>query len=185
MGDRSNGAIMSDLSNTIKPKEKALSSSQKFVVQKHDASHLHYDLRIAVDGVYKSWAIPKGPSFSTKHKRLAVQVEDHPLNYGTFEGVIPKGEYGAGTVMVWDRGTYRNLKKETSMKQCLKNGRIEIFLNGKILKGGFALVRFREKNWLLIKMKDDYASDSKNLLTSNPKSVKSGKTMSQIQKEKS
>lgn len=185
MSDLSNYEKKRNLQQSKEPKATKRASSSKFVIQKHDASHLHYDFLIAVDGVYKSWAIPKGPSISTKHKRLAVQVEDHPLSYGNFEGVIPKGEYGAGTVMVWDRGTYRNLKKETSMKQCLKNGRIEIFLNGKILKGGFALVRFREKNWLLIKMKDDYASDSKNLLTSNPKSVKSGKTMSQIQKEKS
>jgi len=120
-----------------------------FVVQKHAATRLHYDFRLEMEGVLKSWAVPKGPSINPKEKRLAVQVEDHPLDYKDFEGIIPEG-YGAGAVIVWDRGTYTLDEK--------KKKSFHITLKGKKLKGGFALVNFKEKQWLLIKLNDRYAS---------------------------
>jgi DNA ligase D-like protein (predicted 3'-phosphoesterase) len=132
-----------------------------FVVQKHAARNLHYDFRLQVGNVLKSWAVPKGPSTSPREKRLAVPTEDHPLAYADFEGVIPEGEYGAGTVSIWDKGTYRNLRKEKekkSMAQSLQEGKVEIRLEGNRMKGDYALVRTgwrggKKKNWLLIKMK--------------------------------
>lgn len=126
-----------------------------FVVQKHHASHLHYDFRLEVDGVLKSWAVPKGPPRKFSEKRLAVETEDHPLEYAEFEGRIPKGQYGAGIVKIWDKGTY---ECEYSVKSALRAGQIEIILKGKKLKGKYALIRTKmgddKKNWLLIKMKD-------------------------------
>src|SRR5436309_12909247 len=113
-----------------------------FVIQKHDATRLHYDFRIEAGGVLKSWAIPKGPSTNPKDKRLAMPTEDHPMEYGKFEGVIPEGEYGAGPVIVWDSGTYRNLNeksgKEVRIEHALRQGRVKIWLEGKKLKGGYA-----------------------------------------------
>lgn len=162
-----------------------------FVVQKHDARRLHYDFRIEIDGVLKSWAIPKGPSMDPSQKRLAVPTDDHPIEYAYFEGVIPEGEYGAGPVMIWDLGTYENVKREDGklipMKKSYKEGRIEINLDGEKLHGSFALIRtLRKKNdqplWLLIKMKDEYASARRNLLARQPKSVLTGRTLKQIEK---
>jgi bifunctional non-homologous end joining protein LigD len=123
-----------------------------FVVQKHNASHLHYDFRLAIDGVLKSWAVPKGPSKRVGLKRLAVQTEDHPLAYATFEGTIAKGNYGAGTVEIWDHGTYSN-EKTISMSESLDDGKLEFILDGTQLKGRYVLVRMHNspKNWLLIK----------------------------------
>ncbi|MBU2575928.1 DNA ligase [Patescibacteria group bacterium] len=125
-----------------------------FVVQKHNASHLHYDFRLEIDGVLKSWAVPKGVSRRISDKRLAIMTEDHPLEYAFFEGKIPEGEYGAGTVKIWDKGTY---KSEKSMKSALRSGQIEIVLHGKKLKDRYALIRTKmgadSKNWLMIKMK--------------------------------
>ncbi|MGE5425852.1 MAG: DNA ligase D [Bacillota bacterium] len=136
----------------------------RFFVQKHAASHLHYDFRLELDGVLKSWAVPKGPSLKPADKRLAVMVEDHPLDYGYFEGRIPKGNYGAGTVQVWDKGIYTEastdklLEAQRNLKKGLKKGHIKIVLYGEKLKGGFNLVRLQDgKNWLLIKEKDEYA----------------------------
>jgi len=163
-----------------------------FVIQKHAARQLHYDLRIEIDGVLKSWAVPKGPSMDPSQKRLAVPTDDHPLNYAYFEGVIPEGEYGAGSVMVWDLGPYENIKRKNGklvpMKKCYKEGRIEIALDGKKLHGDFALIRtHRTKNdqpyWLLIKMKDDYASTRRDILARQPKSVLTGRTLKQIEKD--
>lgn len=156
-----------------------------FVIQKHAARSLHYDFRLSIGGVLVSWAIPKGPSTSTRTRRLAVRTDDHPVSYGKFEGVIPKGEYGAGTVMVWDKGTYRNIKKKDGktvpMERCLKNGRIEVFLKGKKLEGGYALIRMERKNqWLLIKMKGEYARARGNPVRTKTKSVLTGRTMRQI-----
>ena len=140
----------------------------KFVVQKHDASHLHYDFRLEIDGALKSWAVPKGPSLDPSDKRLAIMVEDHPLEYGNFYGVIPEGNYGAGTVEIWDKGTYRSMnavkgkEQEKILRSELKKGDIKITLNGHYLKGSFALVKIRDgkdKNWLLIKKKDKYAEN--------------------------
>jgi bifunctional non-homologous end joining protein LigD len=140
-----------------------------FVVQEHHAFRLHYDFRLEVDGVLKSWAVPKEPSMDPAQKRLAVHVEDHPLGYAEFEGAIPKGEYGAGTVSVWDRGTYENLLEAKavpqSMAEALEHGHLEFVLHGNKLKGRFALIRMGGKgrgkdNWLLIKMKDAFVAPS-------------------------
>ncbi len=161
------------------PRVASSKGNPSFVVQQHAARSMHYDFRLEIDGVMKSWAIPKGPSLNPAHKRLAVLTDDHPLSYKNFEGHIPEGEYGAGAVIVWDRGKYKNLK-DYSLKTAFRKGHIEIFLRGKKLKGGFALVRFREKNWLLVKMKDDYADKRKNIIKSEPHSVKSGKTIREI-----
>ncbi len=158
-----------------------------FVIQKHDASHLHYDFRLSCGGVLKSWALPKGPSSNPRVKRLAVATDDHPLAYTRFEGVIPEGNYGAGTVMVWDRGTYTNIKKKNgkkvSMAECIKQGTIEIFLKGEKLYGSYALVRTHlhgGDNWLLIKMKDEYANMKYKDTT---KSALTGRTMAEIRRD--
>jgi DNA ligase D-like protein (predicted 3'-phosphoesterase) len=158
-----------------------------FVIQKHNASHLHYDLRLQIGDVLTSWAIPKGPSLNPKIKRLAVETEDHPLDYAYFEGVIPEG-YGAGVVMVWDLGTYESLKEE-SMKTSYDKGRIEFRLHGEKLHGDFVLIRTGygkgengKKNWLLIKMKDDFAHGRKNPVSTQNKSVLTGRTTLQIKK---
>lgn len=129
-----------------------------FVVQKHHARKLHYDFRLEINGVLKSWAVPKGPSMDHKHKRLAILVDDHDMEYADFEGEIEEGEYGAGNVEIWDKGEYTNLqsKKKISMDESFNNGHIEIILKGKRLTGGFALIKMKKgegKNWLLIKMK--------------------------------
>lgn len=156
-----------DFSQTAEPKaekEKDKPASYRFVVQRHDASRLHYDFRLEIDGALKSWAVPKGPSMNPKDKRLAVEVEDHPLSYGSFEGSIPKGNYGAGTVSIFDEGSYDPLetKSDKEFLENWKKGSIKFTLHGKVLKGDFALVRMHTedgKNWLLIKHQDQYATD--------------------------
>ncbi len=140
------------------------------MVQKHRASALHYDFRLEAGGVLVSWAVPKGPSFDPKDKRLAMAVEDHPLGYARFEGVIPEGEYGGGTVMVWDIGTYRLMGDET-FNEVLRKGRIVFTLNGKKLKGSWALVRTGDRKWLLMKRQDRYTSSSIDITTAKPRSV--------------
>lgn len=157
----------------------------RFVIQKHKASTLHYDFRLEADGVLKSWAVPKGPSTDTRVKRLAVPTEDHPLDYIDFEGTIPKNEYGGGTVIVWDRGTYRNLK-DKSIAQSIEDGQVEVWLEGEKIQGGYALVRTgkgENERWLLIKMKDEKADARRNPESTQPKSVKSGKTIEDIESE--
>jgi bifunctional non-homologous end joining protein LigD len=145
----------------------------QFVVQKHHASHLHYDFRLEMEGVMKSWAVPKGPSLDPSVKRLAMQVEDHPISYNTFEGIIPKGNYGAGTVKIWDKGIYASVKtadpkeSEKELLKGLKKGHLKFIMLGKRLKGLFSLVRFGsgdgdEKHWLLVKDKDKYAKREKS-----------------------
>lgn len=161
-----------------------------FVVQKHDASRLHYDFRLEMDGVLKSWAVPKGPSTDPQTKRLAMMVEDHPMDYRLFEGVIPKGEYGGGTVIVWDEGTYEPVESLKSKKaqerhllKQLGNGSLKIRLHGQKLQGEYALVKtsgMGENSWLLIKHKDEYAS--KTEITKKDKSVLSKKTIAEIEK---
>jgi bifunctional non-homologous end joining protein LigD len=158
-----------NFTNTPEPsgKSKKKSAALSFVVQRHDASRLHYDFRLQVNGVLKSWAIPKGPSMNPADKRLAVMVEDHPLAYGNFEGEIPEGNYGAGTVEIWDHGTYEpeNTNASDSDKEMmheLKSGSLKFILYGEKLKGSFALVQMKNgdgKNWLLIKHRDEYATD--------------------------
>lgn len=148
-----------------------------FVIQKHNASHLHYDLRLEMNGVLKSWAIPKGPSTDPHDKRLAVETEDHPMEYAGFEGIIPEGNYGAGSVIVWDTGTFDNLKEKDglSLQDCYKNGHIEVFLHGKKVQGGYALIRMRKddtkKDWLCVKMNDEYADARRNPVATEQESV--------------
>jgi bifunctional non-homologous end joining protein LigD len=182
-----------DFTQTPEPKgtrRRARKTNPIFVIQKHQATHLHYDLRLEIDGVLKSWAVPKGPSTDPSIKRLAVPTEDHPMEYATFEGIIPEGQYGAGTVMVWDMGTYDNIKhtkdKTVPMLDCYLNGRIEVFLHGKKLTGAYTLIRlekstYKQGGWLLIKMRDEYAKSS-NILTSKPHSALTNRTMAQIKK---
>jgi DNA ligase D-like protein (predicted 3'-phosphoesterase) len=159
-----------------------------FVIQKHDASRLHYDFRLEVDGVLKSWAVPKGPSTDPRQKRLAVPTEDHPLEYADFEGVIPKDEYGGGTVIVWDAGTYRPIKEKDGepvpMKEQLEGGLVEVWLSGKKLEGGYALVKTGrggdDNRWLLVKMKDDKADARRDPVSDEPESVLSGRTIGEV-----
>jgi DNA ligase D-like protein (predicted 3'-phosphoesterase) len=161
----------------------------RFVVQKHDARSLHYDFRLEVAGVLKSWAVPKGPSTDPREKRLAMPTEDHPLDYGDFEGVIPEGEYGAGPVIVWDTGNYRNLTErdgaEIPLEQALEDGHAVVWLEGKKLRGGWALQRIgggdRER-WLLVKRKDEGADARRKPTKSQPESVLSGKTIEDLSK---
>jgi bifunctional non-homologous end joining protein LigD len=163
----------------------------RFVIQKHDASHLHYDFRLEMDGVLKSWAVPKGPSLDPDIKRLAMMVEDHPYDYKDFEGIIPKGQYGGGTVIVWDEGTYTPAnpvegdikKQEKNLLHQLYSGKLKIRLNGKKLKGEFALVKAYgrgENSWLLMKLDDKYATAGD--VTLKDKSVISKKTIEQMEK---
>ena len=156
----------------------------RFVIQKHDASRLHYDFRLETrDGVLLSWAVPKGPSLDPRQKRLAVETEDHPLDYIDFEGIIPEGNYGAGTVIVWDTGTYTT---ERDIRQQFQDGKISFTLNGTKIKGSFALIRIRQrqKQWLLIKSDDDYSSATSepDLTVTSPESVLTGRTNNELAK---
>ena len=176
-----------------------------FVVQEHAASTRHFDLRLEVDGVLKSWAVPKGPSTDPSEKRLAVPTEDHPLEYADYEGVIPEDQYGAGAVIVWDRGTYRSLKEDgaeaedddegegaeepPSMAETLADGHATVWLEGKKLRGGYALIRiedadaWEDQRWLLVKMDDDEADARRNPVSTEPKSVLSGRTVEEVAAE--
>jgi DNA ligase D-like protein (predicted 3'-phosphoesterase) len=178
-----------DFRKTGEPKGGRPQKSSKpiFVIQKHDASSLHYDFRLEIDGVLKSWAVPKGFSTDPRDRRLAIMTEDHPLEYGDFEGVIPEEEYGGGTVLVWDTGTYRNLKKEgddpKTMAEALDEGHMTFWLEGDKIRGGYALINTKrggKDNWLLIKMDDDEADARRNPVSTEPKSVKSGRTLKEI-----
>ncbi len=178
-----------DLAASGEPDGAPASSSGEhpiFVIQKHDARTLHYDVRLEVDGVLKSWAVPKGPSTDPRVRRLAQPTEDHPLDYARFEGVIPEGHYGAGTVLVWDLGTYRNLRAEkpgdgASMRQSLEEGKVEVWLEGRKLRGGYALIRMKDRNgWLLIKMDDDEADARRDPVRTEPDSVLTGRSLDEI-----
>lgn len=164
-------------------------AAPRFVIQKHDARTLHYDFRLETDGVLASWAVPKGPSTDPQQRRLAIHVEDHPLDYADFEGIIPEGEYGAGTVIVWDRGTFRNLmgQKEDplSVGESIDAGHVEVWLEGSKLRGGYTLVRIDEEKdqWLLIKMKDEEADARRNPVKTEPESVATGRTIEQVREE--
>lgn len=158
-----------------------------YVIQKHKATNLHYDLRLELNGVLKSWAIPKGPSTDPSQKKLAVPTEDHPIDYANFEGIIPEGEYGAGAVIVWDKGTYRNLKDDISVEEAYEKGKLEIFIEGKKLKGAYVLLRTGKKQdkgqwWLFIKMKDKYVDARRDPIKTEPESVISGKKIEDIKK---
>jgi DNA ligase D-like protein (predicted 3'-phosphoesterase) len=154
----------------------------RFVIQKHAASSLHYDFRLEAGGVLKSWAVPKGPSTDPREKRLAMPTEDHPLAYADFEGVIPEGEYGAGSVIVWDAGSYRILGEEP-VEKALQGGHAAVWLEGEKLRGGFALTRIgggKRERWLLVKMDDEGADRRRNPVSTRPESVLSGKTVEQV-----
>jgi DNA ligase D-like protein (predicted 3'-phosphoesterase) len=177
-----------DLRRTPEPRGggKRRGREPRFVIQKHDASTLHYDFRLEASGVLKSWAVPKGPSTDPREKRLAMPTEDHPLGYADFEGVIPEGEYGAGRVIVWDRGSYRNLGEEP-VEEALKSGHAAVWLEGEKLRGGYALTRIgkgKRERWLLVKMDDEGADRRRNPTSSQPESVLSGKTVEQIARER-
>jgi bifunctional non-homologous end joining protein LigD len=170
---------------------KSSDGALRFVIQKHDASHLHYDFRLEMEGVLKSWAVPKGPSTDPSIKRLAMMVEDHPYDYRSFEGIIPQGQYGGGTVIVWDEGTYEPIEEvegkkaqEKLLLKQLKSGSLKFKLHGEKLKGEFALVHTHgrgENAWLLIKHRDAFAKTTD--VTKKDKSVVSGKTIRQIEKK--
>jgi bifunctional non-homologous end joining protein LigD len=153
-----------------------------FVVQKHQGRNLHYDFRLEENGILKSWAVPKGPSLDPAVKRLAMAVEDHPLGYAHFEGNIPEGQYGAGPVMVWDQGTYAP-EDTDSVAASLANGELKFVLHGHKLRGSWMLVRTQNNKWLLIKHRDAYAS-SKDITKLEPRSVVSGRSLSEIKDER-
>ncbi|HET7898441.1 MAG TPA: DNA polymerase ligase N-terminal domain-containing protein, partial [Flavisolibacter sp.] len=175
-----------------KGKEKSSNGSLRFVVQKHDATTVHYDFRLEMEGVLKSWAVPKGPSLNPADKRLAMAVEDHPYDYRNFEGVIPEGEYGGGTVIVWDEGTYTpsgadGLSRKEQEELLLHNlaaGKISFVLQGQKLQGEFTLFRMkgRQKNaWMLVKKKDEWSGEDDIALKTT--SVKSGHTLAEVAAE--
>jgi DNA ligase D-like protein (predicted 3'-phosphoesterase) len=175
-----------------KDRAKKASGKPAYVVQLHKARRLHFDFRLEVDGVLVSWAVPKGPSLDPREKRLAVRTEDHPLEYADFEGNIPEGEYGAGTVIVWDKGVYENASikadEKVSMSTALEAGPIKFRLFGKKLRGGYTLIqtkmRGEDKNWLLVKDKDAEADVHRNPVETDPRSVLSGKTVEEMEKAK-
>jgi bifunctional non-homologous end joining protein LigD len=180
-----------DFKKTSEPSGKASikrADYPRFVVQKHAATRLHYDLRLEHDGVFKSWAVTKGPSCDPRDKRLAVEVEDHPLDYGDFEGTIPKGEYGGGTVMLWDRGFWSPDEETADVGAALRKGEIKFTVAGEKLRGGWVLVRMKSRdgdhgkrnNWLLIKHRDEFAYEDAEALLAEDRSVASGRTMDQI-----
>jgi bifunctional non-homologous end joining protein LigD len=180
-----------DFSRTGEPRGGSSQTKQKlaFVIQKHAASHLHYDLRLELDGVMKSWAVPKGPSLDPAVKRLAMEVEDHPIEYNKFEGTIPAGEYGGGTVMLWDRGTYSyggtDIDPLEGLRRGYAKGDLKFVLNGKRLRGSWVLVRMRrdrpgKPQWLLIKHRDEYAIPGSDVAADNQTSVSTGRSMEEI-----
>jgi bifunctional non-homologous end joining protein LigD len=180
-----------DFSLTSEPRGGGTRAAKKlaFVIQKHAASHLHYDLRLELDGVMKSWAVPKGPSLDPAVKRLAMQVEDHPIEYNTFEGTIPQGEYGGGTVMLWDRGTYEYGGSDEDpvegLRRSYAKGDFKFVLHGKRLRGSWVLVRTRrgdsgKPQWLLIKHRDEFAIPDSDVAAQYDTSVTTGRTMEEI-----
>ena len=193
-----------DFSKTREPKAKprkgkARRRHPRFSIQKHSATALHYDLRLEADGVLASWAVPKGPSLNPADKRLAMRTEDHPLEYLEWEGVIPKGEYGAGPMIVWDRGVFQNISETRrgepmELSEAIEAGDVKIFMLGEKIKGAYALVRTRPRpgesvgsgdreQWLLIKKRDEGADARRKPTSSQPESVLSGRTIEQLLKE--
>jgi DNA ligase D-like protein (predicted 3'-phosphoesterase) len=178
-----------DFKRTPEPagSRKRASRKPRFVVQEHHARALHWDFRLEVGGALASWAVPKGPSLNPADKRVAMRTEDHPLDYADFEGVIPAGEYGAGEVIVWDRGTYRNLTErrgeEVPIERAIEAGHVTVWLDGEKLTGAFALTRIatgKRERWLLVKKADAKADRRRNLVKSRPRSVISGRTAAEL-----
>lgn len=181
-----------DFAKTAEPKGGRVAGREQalaFVVQKHAARSLHFDLRLELDGVMKSWAVPKGPSLDPSVKRLAMQVEDHPIAYNDFEGIIPEGEYGGGIVMLWDRGTYTHPEKDPDpverLRQGYAKGDLKFVLRGKRLRGSWVLVRTRrgdpaKPQWLLIKHRDRFAKPGSDIVAEKQTSVTTRRTMKGI-----
>ena len=191
-----------DFRKTPEPKAGGKSPAKKgslprFVVQEHRATSHHFDFRLEIGGALVSWAVPKGPSTDPAEKRLAIRTEDHPLDYAEFEGVIPEGQYGAGTVLIWDRGCFENITEQDddagaqqALPAALKEGHLLVRLKGEKLQGGYALQRIEEaetpgdqEQWLLIKMKDEEADARRNPVSTEPRSVASGRTLREVSKE--
>lgn len=175
-----------------KSKGKARRRHPRFTIQKHAATSLHYDLRLEIGDTLASWAVPKGPSLDPRDKRLAMRTEDHPLSYLEFEGVIPKGSYGGGQMIVWDRGVFENISKTRSgraleLDEALEKGDLKLFLLGEKVRGPYALVRTSDpgdrEQWLLIKKKGEGADARRNPTSTQPESVLSGRTIEQLRKE--
>jgi bifunctional non-homologous end joining protein LigD len=169
----------------VRPTRKKRAPTLRFVVQKHEASHLHFDFRLELDGVMKSWAVPKGPSYDPSVRRLAMEVEDHPIEYNKFEGTIPQGEYGGGTVMLWDRGTYEAEDGGgiDALREGYARGDLKFVLHGERLRGGWVLVRMKRPGrpqWLLIKHRDELATKSRDVVEEETTSVATGRTMEEI-----
>jgi bifunctional non-homologous end joining protein LigD len=178
--------VSSEPAGSASKKQSTRSPSRTYVIQKHQASRLHYDFRLEHNGVLLSWAVPKGPSLDPFVKRLAIQVEDHPVEYAMFEGVIPEGQYGAGTVMVWDIGTW--IPEQDDVANAIKKGELKFTLRGKKLRGSWVLVRTRgygrntTNSWLLIKHRDRYAS-KRDITVAQPKSVLTGRLLADIARD--
>lgn len=183
---------MRDFGDTPEPSGKRRSGSKArgpiFVIQKHHASHLHYDFRLEMEGVLKSWAVPKGPSYDPTVKRLAMMTEDHPYDYAAFEGFIPEGNYGAGKVIIWDHGSWKFIEPGDDPVKALNSGKLTFQLDGFKMKGEWALVRIRGRStkgneWLLIKHRDGYATNKVDVTEAAPNSVVSGKDVEEIGSE--
>ncbi|HUP64241.1 MAG TPA: DNA polymerase ligase N-terminal domain-containing protein [Thermoanaerobaculia bacterium] len=182
---------MRDFDVTPEPRGAREGASPKkpiFVVQKHAASHLHYDFRLEIEGVLKSWAVPKGPSYNPSTKRLAMMTEDHPYEYARFEGVIPAGSYGGGNVIIWDHGTWEFIGPASTPGKAVHDGQIKFRLEGLKLKGEWALIhlagRSRKQNeWLLVKHRDAYASEEVDVTAQFSQSVISGKEVEEVGSE--
>lgn len=179
---------MRDFSETPEPSGKEKRPRRKkpmFVIQKHQASHLHYDFRLEMEGVLKSWAVPKGPSYNPSEKRLAMMTEDHPYEYGSFEGVIPEGNYGAGNVIIWDTGTWEFVEPGNDPVKALAGGKLTFRLMGKKMFGEWALVRIKGRSpkgneWLLLKHRDEFANEKVDVTRVAPRSVVSNRTLEEV-----
>lgn len=184
-----------DFSKTREPKDTPSRKKNEkpiFVIQKHDATNLHYDFRLEIDNTLKSWSVPKGPSTDPSVKRMAIPTEDHPMAYADFEGTIPKDQYGGGTVMIWDKGTIESNKHDEdgnliSLEDSFKAGSIEVTLHGKKLQGGYNLIKMKggnmKGNWLLMKQDDEHADARRKPVSTQSKSVVSGRSLKEIEKE--
>lgn len=176
-----------DFTKTSEPRAGGRRKGKLFVIQKHAATALHYDFRLEADGVLLSWAVPKGPSTDPSDKRLAMRVEDHPISYGDFEGVIPQDQYGGGEVIVWDTGSYENLNDDLSITDQLEEGHVTVWLEGHKIQGGYSLRRWgsdkrgREK-WLLVKMDDEMSDRRRNPTSTQPESVLTGRTIEDLRR---
>lgn len=173
-----------DFSKTSEPRPRRgrTRGRLRFVIQKHRASALHYDFRLEAGGTMRSWAVPKGPSLDPRQRRLAMEVEDHPLEYANFEGIIPEGEYGGGTVMIWDEGSWAPLDTEVDPAKAISSGEMRFVLHGKKLKGSWTLVRTDGRRWLLMKRRDAFARDV-DITETAPRSVRTRRLLAGIARD--